>query len=173
MSDFFLKEYFAGIPHININFIKPSCIGGADGIFRLSMADNYRESDDELYGGVGYRSKYIELDNGIGFEAKGMPSWADVLNHPGTEILISTDIRNTRLLVGTLLHELLHYYCWYLGYGHGDSCEDFNRIAKEMEIPLNTDHIFEGGKWEDSFDYSKMDRYIGAYKEFRKSKGVK
>ena len=172
MSEFYRRELFEGIPYINMRFADSSELGSSDGKFILVQNDDYEEAEDELYDTPGYRTYFSELDEGLIYAYGEEPSWSDPANHPKYEILISKSMqRNDEKVVGTLLHELVHYYCWYRGLGHGDSDKDFIEKATSLGLPINhIHHAFENGRWKDTFDYSLMDKYIRLYKDSTKGK---
>lgn len=154
MARFFLKELFDGIPTIDIEIKEPHCYGGnALGMFSLEANDEYDESiDSELVNELYEEYKgHIELDFGYGITAGyngGELPWLDVLSHPKIKILIKPSVcRDRHQLVMTLLHELCHYYCWYLGYGYHDTDRDFLDTCKKLGIETNYDFKWNGHEW--------------------------
>ena len=69
--------------------------------------------------------------------------------------------------VGELLHELTHYYCWYLGYDYHDGDKQFEDKFKEFGFPSNFDRRFEKStrSWVDDYDYGCLKKYL---EEFEK-----
>ena len=166
MERFFLKELFDGIPETKTIFKSPRCVGGnAAGMFLLEMNDEYCCQDDELYDE--YKG-HVELDMKIGFAVgydSGDLPWLDVINHPKAEIQISPSLKNDReQLVLTLLHELCHYYCWYIGLDHHDNDRQFLETCKRLGIPTNYDFEWVGGRWVRPVRYMEnAKKYIAMY----------
>ena len=145
MAGFYLKTIFGGIPEIDIDFDEDSDIpDDALGTFILQKNPDYNPDTDELnkeYHG------YVDLGNGVGYDDGELP-WTNVLNKPVPMIRIrkslGTDIVELTI---TLLHELCHYYCWYLGYEHGDKDSDFIDLCNRLGIATNYDHVWDGRRW--------------------------
>lgn len=164
MARFYLKNLFYSIPYVTVKYSDD--MDGSLGKFGLEKASDYDPDNDELLGTYGYRWKYIPFENELGGIDIGIDeSWSDPINHPDVTILINYKlVDNTRMLVGTLLHELLHYYYWYIGRDYHDNDYDFLEKCKEMELPTNyTDWEWKDKKWVETFDYSKIDKYIQMY----------
>ncbi|MBR4314827.1 MAG: hypothetical protein IKP66_07960 [Lachnospiraceae bacterium] len=167
MMTFFRKKYFDGIPNIMCYFAPQEFFDDetTEACFGLEQNENYSITEDELYDSYGY-SHHYEIEEGFGFDY-GTPSWTDPLNKPTPYIAIVESLRNNdpRHLIGTLLHELAHYWCWYCGYDHSDGSEQYERKLKEMGIPSNFERRFnkDTKQWEDAFDYEKMEDYYFDY----------
>lgn len=165
IADLFLKELFYGIPSIPVTFVdKDELDRGALGEFSLSERDGYDASKDELMQCPEYREKEIRL--GGEFTIHHQPrdaAWTDPLNHPEAVIRISTEHHTLRHLMSTLLHELLHYYLWFIGHDHHDEDIEFCNECQRLGIPTNYDRTWNGHKWVHSYDYTLMDPYIEMY----------
>ena len=166
IADYFRKKYFDSIPHIDCYLVDETAFEiGSIGSFVLSKSDEYDEENDICLNDAGYNNR-IEITEGLGFEY-GPESWTDVLNKPDTTIVVLEDLESEPLvLIGTLLHELTHYWCWYCGYDHEDGAAQFERKLKELELPSNLEHIFNRNtkEWEDSFEYEKLEKYYDEIK---------
>ncbi len=172
MTDYFRKKYFDNIPAIPcyLEDIKSTTGEVLDGRFVVEQNRDYVEEDDELLHNYEY-SQYVEVAEGLVCEL-GTPSWTDPLNHPTLYIVISKSLRTSPMrLVGTLLHELAHYWCWYCGYDYHDGNRDYENKLKSLGLPSNWDHKFnkEIKMWEDDFDYSKMESYYNDFLKHRKA----
>ncbi|ADL36034.1 hypothetical protein bpr_II095 (plasmid) [Butyrivibrio proteoclasticus B316] len=147
MEEFYLKELFENIPAIDIEFKKPDCRFDAMGLFDMQMNDDYCCLDDDLYCEYdGYKS--LEgYGFAVGVNDRDLP-WMDVLNHPKLKIQIAPDLKEDKeMLVITLIHELCHYYCWYVGLDHHDKDEQFLGELKKLGIPSNYDFEWINKKW--------------------------
>lgn len=74
------------------------------------------------------------------------------------------------MLDSTLIHELLHYYLWYLGLDDGDSSRDFITRANKLGICVNDDSTWseEKKRWlRAEFDKTKMEAFESAYQQFK------
>lgn len=167
MARFYLERYFDGIPYIPVTFDRACCLDGALGSFVMRPGDDYCMDEDELIDAPGYRVRHVTVLDNTGYWLADEESWKDPINHPVVFIRISRKIqRDIRQAVATLLHELMHYYCWYMGYDYSDSDYGFNRMCMDRGIPTNYyDNAFHDGCWHDTFDYTSMDRHIQAYYE--------
>ncbi len=166
MAKFYLKELFYGIPEIPVSFGEPDEMEeDILGVFCLEKSPDYSLEEDELLNAPEYRWHYVRLWDELGGKDVGEDeSWQDPLNHPDARILISTRCRKcARTLVATLLHELMHYYCWYAGYDHHDKDMDFHKRCIEMGLPTNYDREWNGRNWVYAYDYTKIDKYIRMY----------
>lgn len=167
MAKYFLKKYFDNIPYIPCKFLPKSKFeDGCTAYFIIQESDDYDSGEDELYNTGEYSSHYVEIDDGIGFTCGG-GSFADPLNHPDLAIALSNELRtDVNKCVGVLLHELVHYYCWYIGYDHSDGSHAFENKLAELGLPSNYENMFnkETKEWEDIFDYSKMQNYYNEYR---------
>ncbi len=175
MARFFLKELFYGIPEIPVSYGDPdkeeiSC--DAAGEFRLEKCQGYDVSGDSLFNTPGYRWRYKAMwegypeFGGVDFGVfEGL--WENPLNHPEAYIVIRRcQARDALRLTGTLLHELLHYYCWYIGLDHHDGDRDFEDLCREMGLSSNfRDWVWKDGKWKSVFDYSHVEEYLRMYVE--------
>ncbi len=169
MTSFFLKTYFDSIPLIPCKLVaKKNFEKGVTANFVLEQNEDYDMDDDDLLHSPEY-GKRVNISEGFGFDY-GAQSWEDPLNHPKVYIEVTTGLKEEPLrLVGTLLHELTHYWCWYCGYDHSDGTKQFENKLKELGLPSNWEHstfIKSEKKWIDSFDYTTMQKY---YDAFRKS----
>ncbi len=147
MGRFFLKEYFGGIPEIHIEFKKPHH-RNAVGLFDMEMNDEYCALADELYYEyTGYREIETQYGFAVGYNEDDLP-WMDVINKPKVRILIAPELKKDReRLVMTLLHELCHYYCWYVGLFHHDDDRQFLDMCKKLGVPSNYDFEWVDKKW--------------------------
>ena len=163
MADYFRQKYFDNIPKIPYKVVADTNINkGVDASFVIEQNEDYDEDNDELLNSPEY-SKRVEFADGFGFDY-GNPSWIDPLNHPKMYIEIRRSLLSDELkLVGVLLHELTHYWCWYCGYDHTDGSKQFEDKLKELKLPSNWEHagfIKDKKKWVDIFDYSTMKDYF-------------
>ena len=162
MTDFFRQKYFDNIPAIPCYLAKDRFFEkGVDASFYITQNDNYDEDEDDLLNSYEYSQTRVDLADGFGFEY-GDPSWTDPLNKPKLSIVIKESLLAEPLrFVGTLLHELTHYWCWFCGYEHSDGKPQFEGKLKELGLPSNWEHRFikSTKQWVDDFDYSKVQPY--------------
>ena len=171
LSDYFLKRFFGGIPKVNTVF------GNLDedefGNFILESNDDFDlEEEDPVYAELlkeapEYRNRVFIQEN-LTITSHTTPSFTDPACRPKIVIRISNIIkRNDLLVVGTLLHELTHYYCWYLGFDYHDGNRQFEEKLKEFGFPSNFDRKFnkETKEWNDSFDYNCLKGYLEEFKK--------
>ncbi len=178
MSDFFIRELFFGIPKIECRFVRYEKNSTQMGAFHIRANDNLDNSESEeleeiLKNAPEYKIRHVQSEERIGFgiDIERDPMWTDPLFKPLLFIEINNRLRKEDLLaVGTLLHELTHYYCWYCGYDHHDGSNDFERELDERGLPSNFDRAFLYGDWQDSFDYSSMQKYLDMFQKSRKTK---
>ena len=161
MADFYLEMIFQGIPAVTVE-VTDNLSEGTLGEFYLEEAPDYDYSTDELKNAYEYRSRYKTFCDGFcGIDMNQDASFMDPLNHPIPHIKISQKLtKDIRETTATLLHELLHYYLWYRGYDFHDNDMYFYQKCKSMGLPTNYDIRWTGKGWEDSYDYSKTDKYI-------------
>ncbi len=165
MANYFLKTLFYGIPEIEVSFNENKDIG-CNGMFNLSIGNNYCEEDDCLRNEYFYRTKYVYMGNGVGYYDNAEMSWQDVENAPERKIVINKNLRiDKRMVVATLLHELCHYYLWYIGRGYDDADKDFLELCHKMDIPTNYDHEWDGSRYINTYNYLKIDKYIEIYEK--------
>lgn len=168
MFDYFRHRYFDNIPAIPCSFeSERNFRKGEDGYFGVEMNENYDEEKDELLDSPEYNKRF-EIEEGFGIDY-GRASWTDPLNHPNLFIKVSMKHKDEPLqILGILLHELTHYWCWYCGYDYGDGNREFENKLKELGLPSNLDYGFqkENRKWVDVYDYSNLQHY---YDEFKAS----
>lgn len=86
----------------------------------------------------------------------------------GCYIMINqSQIESIYRLDNTIIHELIHYYLWYIGYGYGDTEPDFLKKAKELGISNNYEFRYdirdEYGRGTKNCDYEKLERYEQMY----------
>ena len=167
-SEYFLKKYFYSIPNIHIAYAKlPEAI---DGQFILEMNDDYDVDEDILYDTPGYREIDLDLGYGINFHVSGR-SWMDPSNSPKHYILLSETIRRKDpVVIAVLMHELIHYYCWYTGRDYEEDSEDFVNMTKEFGVPSNYDHKYINNEWVDSFNYMTTKHYLEEFEEWYNAK---
>lgn len=172
LGNHFLKKYFSGIPSVPIyfddleRFMEDSYTDGDIAVTHYSMNPDYIEEADELYGQDEYADKYLDLGGNIGISLQDNKSWLDPLNRPDICIVLDNSLKNNDLMVvGTLLHELTHYYCWHVGLEHDDGSKEFEKELSKRGYPSNFDRTFDkvNKKWEDAFDYSKLQGYLDSY----------
>lgn len=135
MTRFYLKELFGNIPEIKVSFK-----GTKLGTFNMEAEDGYCEENDELINDPAYKRRYSYLGYGCGYDKNRDYAWQDPLNHPKVSISIKKSLSSDRkTLIMVLLHELSHYYLWYLGYGFRDDDSDFIKFCNERFIPTQYD----------------------------------
>ncbi len=164
MTKFYIKELFYNIPIIPVEYSDE--IESSLGEFLLERSRDYDPDEDELLFAYEYRWHRVNLWNDLGGVDIGEDSsWMDPLNHPEISIRINAKCADSaRCLVSTLIHELIHYYCWYIGLEYHDHSKDFIKMCKKMDIPDNySNHEWIEGRWKDTFDYTKIDKYIYMY----------
>ena len=160
MSAFFRKTLFYSIPYIDIAYNETKNMGQ----FIVKMADDYIEEFDDVKDEYLYRSNYKEIAPFVGYYTNVDPSWADYENHPKIRIDIAPELSDDlQKLTATLLHELSHYYLWYIGHDHHDNQKQFLDFCKKMDLPTNYRFKWIGNRWVDTYDYSKVDKYIKMY----------
>lgn len=170
LSDYFVKRFF-GIPKITVGY--SDLEEGTIGNFILSENDDFdiKEEDPEyaklLEEAPEYRDRTFSVE-GLTVNGRKKQSFTDPACRPNFSICISNAIKKDELVVvGTLLHELTHYYCWYLGYDYSDGDRQFEKKLKEFGFPSNFDRKFnkETKEWEDDFNYRVLKKYLD---DFRK-----
>ena len=173
MTSYFLKTQFDGIPSVPARFVPDNDIDGALGGFFMGPATDYEESKDELFNSPGYRTRWNLLFDNMGYSEIEEESWKDPINHPRIEIQISNTLRHDALLTtAALLHELTHYWCWYMGYDYSDESYAFNAECMKRGIPANYyGNSLTEGCWEGIFDFSRMAVHIEAYIAYRNHSG--
>ncbi len=149
MEQFFLKELFDGIPAVEVEFADTVSERNARGVFLLRENDDYYRGDDGL---EDYHLKhYMDMSKEYGFAVgynEDDDYWRDPLNRPEIKIQIDKNLQKDPVqLVMTLLHELCHYYCWYLGFDDGDEDEDFIRECHKRGIASNYDYVWVNKQW--------------------------
>ena len=174
LAEYLLKKYFNNIPLIPIKFCPKAKFKETE-LGRMVMCenDNYTEENDELLNEPEYKGDNIELVKGVYYYENTEPSWSDPLNNPKIIIQINNICKNDMLLLfGVLLHELCHYYCWYVGYDFRDGTKDFEEILHKMDLPSNSEHKYnhKKHKWEDDSDYTKIKKYYTDYRLYKLSK---
>lgn len=171
ISDFFLKRFFGGIPKIAAKYGDTE--EGILGNFFIEANNEYDiEEEDPTYAQLleeapEYKTRDYEKEN-LTISGITTPSYTDPACHPILSIVISNTIKKNELIVvGTLLHELTHYYCWYLGFDYHDGNRQFEMKLREFGFPSNFDRNFnkETKEWNDTFNYSCLQKYLD---EFRK-----
>ena len=166
MTDYFRQKYFDNIPKIPYHLVKKTNLGkNADASFVLRQNDDYDIRYDTVINCPEY-NKRVDIMEGFGFNY-GHESWTDPLNHPSMYIEVKHALlRDPLRLVGVIMHELTHYWCWYCGYEHSDGSIEFERKLKELGLPSNWTHVGykkEEKKWIDIFDYTTMKKYYDDY----------
>ncbi len=168
MSKVFLKKVFCAIPYVNTRFASPDEMEGRLGLTKFSANEDYTEEKDALYNTNEYRLKGRSMATGLYDYQDYEPSCLDPENKPEIEILISTDLKDdTNKLVGVLLHELCHYYCWYTGLENSDGSPQFERKLKELGIPSRNDVHYDKvlKKHVSTFDFESMEKYLSLYRK--------
>jgi len=161
MAQFYLNKLFYGIPEIPVHFASMTSTELGD--FEVRPGESYDSDDDLMYNTPGYRNISLNFGYGIHYYESGK-SWSDPLNKPKLCIKISDRIKWDKLkVVGILLHELLHYFCWHYGYDYDDSSEDFIRLAKQLNLPFVENVIWDGEKFIDAFNYEEMKPYYNMF----------
>ncbi len=160
MARFYERTLFYGLPEIKVSYS-----GKGMGAFCMDSADDYCPCEDELTDEYLYRKRYVETAPGVGYYKNHDFSWQDVENHPKVQIKINKSLQgDLRKLTAVLLHELCHYYLWYIGYDYHDNDGHFLSLCRKMGLPTNYDHRWDGRKWVETYDYSLVDKYIEMYK---------
>ena len=168
MAGFFLRELFYNIPEVPVR-IMDDMDKDTLGLFILDKGEDYDPDNDEFMNAYEYRSRYKPLWDGLGgVELGGEFSYMDPLNHPDASIELNRKIlKDIRKTTAVLLHELLHYFYWYIGRGFHDDDRDFLDKCREMELPTNyDDYKWMDGRWKDVYDYTKADKYLGMYLKY-------
>lgn len=170
ISDLMIKEVFDSIPKI------PCCFetlkSGTEGCFRLAEndEDDLKKEDPELFEMIEnapeYRIRHIALDDTIGIDLfKEMP-WTDPMRHPNISINVNSSLKkDIRRVVAALMHELTHYWCWYVGHDFGDGNKQFEKKLKELDLPSCYDREFKNGTYVSTYDLSKTDKYLALIEE--------
>ena len=169
ISDFFLKKLFYGIPSIPCRFADID--EDTSGCFCLEENENCHideELEEELEKAPEYKVQNIrDEDTGFGIDIIEEHIWTDPLKKPILYININSNIRRRKMtVIGVLLHELTHYYCWYCGYDRFDGSPQFESELKKRNLPSNGDSVFKNGQWKDTFNYSTMSVYYDMYKQY-------
>ena len=176
MAKYFLKKYFGNLPEIPCIFEQSKKFDKGDrGVFLMMKNDNYEESEDELATWPDYKSKHINITHMVGFDIPS-EAWTDPENHPDIGIAIIEDLANEPIkCTAILLHELVHYYCWYTGLDHKDGAAQFEKKLKEMGLPSNSSHKYDNNlkEWVDGFDYEPTEKYYYEYVDFIKTNDKK
>lgn len=180
MADFYCKTVFDHIPSIRVCFgDQPEMTEDATaGAFTLEKASEYCMDEDELIDAYEYRPEVMAFEGGQEYilTATGIDqSYQDPLNHPIASIQINPSCKkDLRKLVAVLLHELLHYYLWYIGWDYHDNSKQFLDECKRRGFIDNyTRFTWNRRKgWIDSYDYSLMEKYIEMYFEHKNSKDL-
>ena len=171
LSNYFLKRFFGGIPKVNTVFEELE--EDEFGNFVLEANDDFDLSEEDpvyaklLEEAPEYRNRDFVQDN-LTITRHNTPSFTDPACHPNIVIRISDSIKRKDLVVvGTLLHELTHYYCWYLGFDYHDGNRQFEMKLREFGFPSNFDRNFnkETKEWNDAFDYSCLKKYLDEFKK--------
>ncbi len=165
MAKVYLEELFCGIPMIPVE-IESDMECCTLGQFVLDAGEEYDLNKDELISAPEYRYRYKTLWDGLGGMELGREySYMDPLNHPKVYIQINKKIiKDIRKTTAVLLHELIHYYYWYIGREYQDDSREFIDKCIEMDVPTNyTDYVWDGHQWKDIFDYTKVEKYIQLY----------
>lgn len=172
MAGFFLKEFFDNIPMLRIEYdaICDEMNQGICGCFGLHENEEYDldkedpEMAELLRNSSEYKVRYREY-GGIGYTSSYDPEYTDVLHKPEPYIILNETIkRNKKMITSVLLHELVHYWCWYLGYDHHDGDKQFENKIKELGLRSNfSNATFRDGEWQDDFDYDTVQKYIDLY----------
>ena len=170
MSTFFIANLYDNIPSIPVSFAPHCKLEGALGEFTMDPAKDYLKSKDELFNSPGYRIRWQPLLDNTGYDDIEEESWKDPLNHPITEIKVSDILKDYPLIAtAVLLHELTHYWSWYMGYEYQDTDYAFNAECIRRGLPTNFyENVFIDGSWSDTYDYSQMSVYIDAYIRYAK-----
>lgn len=167
MTRFYLKEVFKGIPFITTHFATVEELGDKLGITEYTEGDDYIIEKDVLLDMHEYAHAAVEIAPGVFDDVKYEPSYLDPENHPKIEILLSDTLKtDIYMLTGVLLHELCHYYCWYMGYDHHDGDLQFERRLRELRLPSCSDYRYskEARKHISLFDFKCMMRpYVEMY----------
>ncbi|MCR5238106.1 MAG: hypothetical protein K6E34_12995 [Lachnospiraceae bacterium] len=168
LEKYLLVKFYGGIPSIPISFGTKEEMCGLWGCFCQKASDDYDE--ESMRDVPGYRSRYISLEifgMAAGYtEYEDDVPYMDPLMHPELSIKISPEIKKDPLkITATLMHELAHYYCWYVGYDYDDDSLEFIRFLKDRDLPTNHDFIWnrEDKAWTDTYDYALARPYFNAF----------
>lgn len=164
LERYLLKEYFYDIPPIPVSYGNKDEMCGVYGSFCFEAGDDY---DEEAVEDIpGYRVRYVTLPGvAAGYtEYESEPPFMEPLMNPELSILINPSIRKDPCkLVAVMMHELAHYYCWYVGYDYSDESSEFLAFLKERGLPTNYDDYAwdrEEKRWVDMYDYGRMEPYL-------------
>lgn len=131
----FFSKYILGIPfEYDIIYVDPEDESGAEVIFYgafVSTGEAY-EYDDEL---GEFKDCHIEINRCLD---------SDVLR-----------------LNNVLLHELIHFKLWYLGYDYHDNETQFNETLKKYHVSSSSDKKYNKklGIYEDIINVEYMQKY--------------
>lgn len=149
---------------------------GALGQFIIKQGESYEEKTDKYKDEPG-KERYKKLGFGIYEKISCIKdSWAEPINNPYIRIEISSRFKiianNIQLYVflATFIHELVHYYCWYMGYDWRDGTGDFETLCKNLDIPTNYPPYttWKNGEYVTNYDYRKMERFVTVITQARK-----
>lgn len=88
--------------------------------------------------------------------------------------LVKASFGNINDLNDTLIHELTHYYLWFMGYDSEDDSKDFIDKLNELGVSNNYDLRYdirdEFGCGTKKCDYDKLQQYENMYQEYKLNK---
>jgi hypothetical protein len=167
MADFFLDRLFDRIPSIKCCF--QPLEEGSYGLFSLIENEDAKEESvdpetiEMLRKSPEYRVDYYDFGR-FGYQSEHTPIYTDPLMHPKSSIIINQAIQRNRLkTVAALLHELTHYWAWYLGFEYEDGSKDFEDKLRMLDLPSSYSHKFTSKGWVADYDYTKVQRYLAMY----------
>lgn len=195
LTRIFCQTLFGGIPQPPIMFeddldgleeeYEDDMEAGEDdkslGRFVVKKSKKYSIEND-IYREESGRKRFKKYGFGIYEEITCIPdTWAEPSNNPYHKIVIREILRfimtkeQLHIFLSVLLHELVHYYCWYCGYGWRDGSADFEKVCRNLDIPTNYPPycILKDGKYTDTYDYRKMERFVKiiSYAKIREAAG--
>ena len=168
LEKYLLSKFYDDIPQIPVSFGSMEEMCGIWGCFCQKEGKDY---DEEAMRDVpGYRCRYIPVKifgvaAGYTEYEDDMP-YMDPLMHPELSIRLSPEIKMEPLkITAAMMHELAHYYCWYVGYDYDDDSVEFIKFLKDRNLPTNFDCIWdrEYKAWIDIYDYNLARPYLDAF----------
>lgn len=125
---------------------------------------------------IGYIPEYDEFGNSIQLLGRFIHDKESYITEDDQdevycEIEINETLSNDVLrLNDTLLHELIHFKLWYMGYDSQDGDKQFEDELKRYHISSNYSNTFDKKtrKWLDKIDKEYMQKYEDMYQEYIK-----
>lgn len=130
-----------------------------------------------------YDVRYVESEDQYGIETafygcfcpkcEAYEDFDEGLDGPMCHIEINESLSGNVLeLNNTLLHELVHYKLWYLGYDYDDEDRQFKDELKKYHISSNSDHTYSKtrGKYIEIIDKKHLMEYENMYQKYKNQK---